>query len=123
RAPALLAQGLLRLARRLASVGVVARRERARFLARSPGLTFPERALIAGSGVGMLLLFLVIKDSLTDDAYITLAYAKNLALHLHWGLIPQEVGNSATSPLNVVVLAILTSGTRLGVVVHRTLAS
>src|SRR5205085_1820555 len=59
-------------------------------------------------------LFLLVKDGLTDDAYIALAYAKNLALHLHWGLIPQEVSNTATSPLNLIVLAALTAATRLG---------
>ena len=69
---------------------------------------------MAASGLGMLVLFLLVKDSLTDDAYITLAYAKNLALHLHWGLIPQEVSNTATSPLNLIVLAALTAATRLG---------
>jgi hypothetical protein len=78
--------------------------------------------LVAGAGVVAFLLFLLVRSSLTDDAYITLAYAKNLALHLHWGLIPQEVANSATSPLNVLILAAVTAVTRIGGGVHPVLA-
>ena len=77
---------------------------------------------MAGTGLGMFLVFLLVKDSLTDDAYITLAYAKNLALHLHWGLIPQEVSNSATSPLNVFLLGAVSAATRIGGGVHPILA-
>ena len=62
------------------------------------------------------------RETLIDDAYITLAYAKNLALHLHWGIIPQEVSNTATSPLNVAVLGALTAVTRIGGGVHPVLA-
>ncbi|MEU6641325.1 hypothetical protein ABZ863_02130 [Saccharomonospora sp. NPDC046836] len=58
-------------------------------------------------------LFLVVKDSLTDDAYITLAYAKNLATHGEWGLVPGSPANSATSPLNILLLGGLTALTRL----------
>ncbi|MPQ99782.1 hypothetical protein GB931_18035 [Modestobacter sp. I12A-02628] len=46
--------------------------------------------------------------ALIDDAYITLAYARQLAEHLHWGLIPTEESNAATSPLNVALLAAAT---------------
>jgi hypothetical protein len=42
---------------------------------------------------------------LIDDSYITLSYARNLAEHGHWGLISSETANSATSPLNVFLLA------------------
>ena len=38
----------------------------------------------------MALLFLLVKDSFIDDAYISLGYARNLALHFHWGLIADE---------------------------------
>ncbi len=48
--------------------------------------------------------FLVARRTLIDDTFITLAYARNFAYHLHWGLIPQHTANSATSPLNVIVL-------------------
>lgn len=71
-----------------------------------------EVALIAGAGVAALLAVLMVGESLIDDAYITLDYARNLALHLHWGLIPHEVANTATSPLNVVLLAIADELTR-----------
>ncbi|TCP57020.1 hypothetical protein EV191_101972 [Tamaricihabitans halophyticus] len=63
--------------------------------------------LVAVAGVFAALVFLLVKDSLTDDAYITLAYAKNLATDGHWGLIPQQISNSATSPLNVLLLGAL----------------
>lgn len=45
---------------------------------------------------------------LIDDAYITLSYARNVAEHLHWGMIPTEESNTATSPLNVILLAMAT---------------
>ncbi|MGW4525301.1 hypothetical protein [Amycolatopsis sp. NPDC004378] len=57
--------------------------------------------------------FLLVRESLTDDAYITLAYAKNLAVHGEWGLIPGAPANSATSPLNVLLLGALTFCTRV----------
>lgn len=52
--------------------------------------------------------FWLIHRSLVDDAYITLAYAQNLAFDGRWGLNSDEVSNSATSPLNVALLALLT---------------
>ncbi|MQA08448.1 MAG: hypothetical protein GEU98_07820 [Pseudonocardiaceae bacterium] len=64
--------------------------------------------MVGAAGVAAALVFLLVKDSLTDDAYITLGYAKNLATDGHWGLIPQEVANSATSPLNVLLLGAVT---------------
>jgi hypothetical protein len=53
-------------------------------------------------------VFLLASHALIDDAYITMAYARNLAFHLHWGLIADETANSATSPLNVIALALIT---------------
>jgi hypothetical protein len=50
-------------------------------------------------------VYWLVRDSLIDDSDITLAYARNFAVHFHWGLIPQEMANSATSPLNVLLLA------------------
>lgn len=44
-----------------------------------------------------------------DDTYITLMYVRNLADHLAWGFFPGEMTNTATSPLNVVVLAVVAS--------------
>jgi hypothetical protein len=78
--------------------------------------------LVGGTGLAALLIFLLVKDSLTDDAYITLAYAKNVATNLHWGLIPQEISNTATSPLNVLLLALVTAVTGIFGAVHPVLA-
>ncbi|NBH11799.1 hypothetical protein [Amycolatopsis sp. SID8362] len=57
-------------------------------------------------------VFLLSRKALIDDAYITLAYARNLAFHLHWGLVPTLTANTATSPLNELLLGLLTSVTR-----------
>lgn len=70
-------------------------------------------AVVLTAALGAVLAFLLVKDSLTDDAFITLAYAKNVATDLHWGLIPQGVSNSATSPLNVLLLAAVTTVLRV----------
>ena len=67
---------------------------------------------VLSAGALGLLGFLLVRSSLIDDAYISLSYAKNLAVNLHWGLIPDEVANTATSPLNVVLVAIATAATR-----------
>lgn len=53
-------------------------------------------------------VFWLVHDSMVDDAYITLTYARTLAFHGEWGMIPGMPANSATSPLNVLVLAALT---------------
>lgn len=68
------------------------------------------------------LVFLLAKDSLTDDAFITLAYAKNLALHGEWALIPGHPANTATSPLNVALLGFVSFLTRVSGSVHPVLA-
>ncbi|WP_298182187.1 hypothetical protein [Saccharomonospora sp.] len=71
-------------------------------------------ALVVGvSALSAAGVFAVVKDGLIDDAYITLAYAKNLAVHGHWGLVPGLEANSATSPLNVLLLGALTALTRV----------
>jgi hypothetical protein len=62
---------------------------------------------IPGALVGAVV-FAVAHRGLVDDAYITLSYARNVAEHLHWGMIPAEESNTATSPLNVILLAIAT---------------
>ncbi|MFD0485307.1 hypothetical protein ACFQ46_22145 [Kineococcus sp. GCM10028916] len=51
-------------------------------------------------------LSLVASRGLIDDTYITLAYARNLAEHGHWGMTPGITSNAATSPLNVALLAL-----------------
>ncbi|MGI5126730.1 hypothetical protein ACQEVB_07920 [Pseudonocardia sp. CA-107938] len=75
------------------------------------GLGLPVAAAVAATAV-----FLLVHDALIDDAYITMSYARNVGLHLHWGLIPDEVANSATSPLNVLLLGAATAIVRDGVI-------
>ena len=69
--------------------------------------------LCAGAAALAGAAFWLAHQALIDDAYITLSYARNLATHLHWGLIPTEPANSATSPLNVLLLAAATVLLRL----------
>lgn len=56
-------------------------------------------------GLGAALVFLVAHQALIDDAYITLDYARSLAQHGQWALVPGHPANTATSPLNVLLLA------------------
>ncbi|MGH3631239.1 MAG: hypothetical protein ACRDRL_27825 [Sciscionella sp.] len=65
--------------------------------------------VLAAVGVVAALAFWLLHDGLVDDAYITLSYASNVAFHLHWGMIPHYTANTATSPLNVLLLAALTA--------------
>jgi hypothetical protein len=67
-------------------------------------------ALIGGAAG--LLAFLLVRRSLIDDAYITLCYARNLAFHGQWALVAGHTSNSATSPLNVLLLALAALVTR-----------
>jgi hypothetical protein len=67
-------------------------------------------------------MFMLVRESLTDDGYITLAYAKNLAMHGEWGIVPGSPANSATSPLNVLLLGALTLATRISGAPHPVLA-
>ncbi|MDQ4010896.1 MAG: hypothetical protein M3228_09415 [Actinomycetota bacterium] len=62
---------------------------------------------VAGAVAGGML-FLLAHRSFIDDAYITLTYARNVAFRLHWGVIEQQTSNTATSPLNVWLLAAVT---------------
>jgi hypothetical protein len=55
-----------------------------------------------------VFVFLAAYQALADDAFITLDYARNLAEHGHWGLLPYRSSNTATSPLNVWLLAAAT---------------
>lgn len=70
----------------------------------------------AGVAVAATAVYLLVSRALIDDAYITMAYARNLAFHLHWGMIADETANSATSPLNVILLGAITAVVRDGVV-------
>ena len=62
---------------------------------------------LVGAVVGGLVMW-VAHEGYIDDAYITLSYVQNLASDLHWGIIPTETANTATSPLNVLLLTLTT---------------
>ncbi|MFN2477762.1 MAG: hypothetical protein ABR615_01105 [Pseudonocardiaceae bacterium] len=55
--------------------------------------------------MGGALVFLAVHRALIDDAYITIDYARTLAQHGQWALEPGHQSNTATSPLNVLLLA------------------
>lgn len=70
-------------------------------------LPVPSRStvlLLVTTVLGATLLFWLIHRALVDDAYITLTYARTLAEHGDWGMLPGHEANSATSPLNVLLL-------------------
>jgi hypothetical protein len=67
---------------------------------------------VGPSVVGAVLgasVFGLTHRSLVDDAYITLAYAQTLGLHGEWGMVEGLTSNTATSPLNVLLLGIGTA--------------
>jgi hypothetical protein len=55
---------------------------------------------VAGAAV-----FAAARHGLSDDSYITLDYARTLAEHGQWGMVGGLTSNTATSPLNVWLLA------------------
>lgn len=67
-----------------------------------PWLVVVGAAVLAGA------VFWLVKDALLDDSYITLSYARGVVERGEWGMIPGEVANSATSPGNVLLLALVT---------------
>jgi hypothetical protein len=81
-------------------------RERARAADRLGSLLSRPAAVPALTGFGAGALgFLLVRRSLIDDTYITLCYARNLAFHGQWALVAGHPANTATSPLNVLLLA------------------
>jgi hypothetical protein len=81
---------------------------------------------LAGAVAGAAV-FVLAHDALGDDSYITLGYAEQLALHGHWGMLPDRPAHTATSVLNVWLLAAVTVVVRspvvaTGVVLAGTLA-
>lgn len=65
-------------------------------------------APVAAVAVLTGLVFVLVHRSLIDDAYITLDYARTLAWHGEWGMIPGHPNNTATTPLYVALLAAVT---------------
>lgn len=53
----------------------------------------------------VLFYIFLFRDCMIDDTYITLCYVKNLSYHFQWGMIKDLPSNSATSPLNVILLS------------------
>lgn len=70
---------------------------------------------VAG-GVFGLVLFWVAHRGMSDDAYITLAFAQNVALRGELAVTPGLLSNTATSPAQVLLLALVTLVTRSPVV-------
>lgn len=71
------------------------------------GLLTWGRQLLAIT-IGLMLVYLYVscfQDCLVDDAFITLNYAKTLRDTGNWGFYPDRVTNTATSPLNVLLIA------------------
>lgn len=60
--------------------------------------------LAAITAIASTVLFWFVHRALVDDAYITLTYARILAEHGQWGMLPGHEANSATSPLSVLLL-------------------
>src|SRR5215211_3454523 len=74
----------------------------------------------------LFLYFHLFKNALIDDAFITLQYVKTLLTSGTWGFFPGYITNSATSPLNVLLLtaiSIVTGPTVEAVMVLSTLCS
>ncbi len=76
-----------------------------------PGARGRHRTTIGYAVFGALVgaaLMAVAHRALIDDTYITLSYVRNMVTDFHWGLIPTEESNAATSPLNVLLLSAAT---------------
>lgn len=72
----------------------------------------PRTAILRYGGwfsFGVILSFYLnlFKNALIDDAFITLQYVKTLLASGTWGFFPGAVANSATSPLNVILLGLV----------------
>ncbi|MCD2158122.1 hypothetical protein LQL77_30990 [Rhodococcus cerastii] len=52
--------------------------------------------------------FIYFRQSLIDDAYISLSYARNFGIHFQWALVQSMTSNTATSALNVIVTGSIT---------------
>jgi hypothetical protein len=56
--------------------------------------------------VGLLWYVGSFEETFIDDAFITFTYARNVVDYGTWGFLPDRTSNTATSPLNVLVLAL-----------------
>lgn len=58
-------------------------------------------------GLFLYVYLHLFRNALIDDAFITLRYVKTLLISGTWGFFPGLIANSATSPLNVILLTII----------------
>ena len=65
-------------------------------------------ALYVATALVSAIAYVPVSRFLIDDTFITLSYARNLALRGEWSLVADNLSNTATSPLNVLALAALT---------------
>jgi hypothetical protein len=72
-------------------------------------VSWPTAALVGLTAIGATFLYWLVHVAFIDDAYITLTYARTLAEHGEWGMLPGHEANSATSPLNVLLMGGLTA--------------
>lgn len=79
-----------------------------------PRLTYSPAKLVLWLLLALVLyLYLILfQDALIDDAFITLNYVKTLTTHGTWGFYSVQTTNTATSPLNVILLSLVTLPTR-----------
>ena len=68
-------------------------------------VVFTLATLVSSTGL-LFLFFDQFRNSMIDDAFITLRYASTLRNHFEWGFYPGCTSNTATSPLNVVLIAV-----------------
>lgn len=76
----------------------------------SPRTTFAVKSFAFWLLLAIILyLYLMLfRDALIDDTFITLNYVKTLTTSGTWGFYPVQTTNSATSPLNILLLSLTT---------------
>lgn len=57
--------------------------------------------------VGLYFYLNLFNNALIDDAFITLNYVKTILNSHTWGIFPNHIANTATSPLNVLLLSLI----------------
>lgn len=57
--------------------------------------------------VGLYCYLNLFNNALIDDAFITLNYVKTILNSHTWGIFPDHIANTATSPLNVLLLSLI----------------
>lgn len=65
----------------------------------------PPVMAVAAAALAGGVMFTLAHNAMLDDSMITLSYARTLAEHGQWGMVEGLTSNSATSVLNVLLLA------------------